>query len=140
MVGEQGSVTGVNIISPQAPGGLGLCAHGCEVVNIFHLLGGESHLQTNSGNVHQIPLSRYFREEISRIYGGRPVLGRPQRVLLAYKVKLGGGRTGTKAPQCFIMAPSKPELQLPICAQTITRYTMEEGSTLKKQISGWTWM
>ena len=46
------------------------------------------HLQNNSGNVHQIPLSRYFRKDLKqRTYlplMGRPVLGRPQRVLLGY--------------------------------------------------------
>ena len=44
--------------------------------------GGVLHLQNNSGNVHQIPLFRYFRGELKqRTYlplRGRPVLGRPQ--------------------------------------------------------------
>ena len=39
--------------------------------------GGFLHPQNNSGNVHQTLLSRYFREEQSRGYGGGPVPGRP---------------------------------------------------------------
>ena len=48
-----GGVTEVNIISPWAPGGLGLCTPGHQVINIFHLLerGGFLPLQNNSGNV-----------------------------------------------------------------------------------------
>ena len=34
-----GDVTGVNIISPWAPGGLRVCAHGYQEVNIFYLVG-----------------------------------------------------------------------------------------------------
>ena len=66
MVRSQGSVTGVNVVSPQAPGGLGLCAHGHQVINIHHFAGAFSHLQKNSGNMHQILSSRYFREELQQ--------------------------------------------------------------------------
>ena len=38
------------------------------------------------------------------------------------------------------MVPPKPEFQLPICAQTLTHYLKEEGSTREKQIAGQTWM
>ena len=55
---EQGGVTGVNFFSPQAPGGLGLCALGHQVLSIFHLVGGFQHLHNNTGNLHQILLSR----------------------------------------------------------------------------------
>ena len=47
-----------------------------------------SHLQNNSGNVPQVLLSRYFREELNRGCTGRPVRERPHRVLLSYKIKL----------------------------------------------------
>ena len=39
MVKKQGDVVWVNIISPWAAEGLGLYAHGHQVVNIFHLAG-----------------------------------------------------------------------------------------------------
>ena len=38
MVREKGNVMWVNIISPQAPEGLGLYALGHQIVNIFHLV------------------------------------------------------------------------------------------------------
>ena len=63
MVREQGGITGANFISPQAPGSLGL------VVNIFHLVGG-LHLQNNSGNLHQVPFSMYYREELKQSMEG----------------------------------------------------------------------
>ena len=78
MVREQGGITGANFISPQAPGSLGL------VVNIFHLVGG-LHLQNNSGNLHQILLSRYFREELKQRIGGKACLGKIPWVLLDYR-------------------------------------------------------
>ena len=37
---QQGGVTGVNFLSPQAPGSLGLCPHDHQVINIFYLVGG----------------------------------------------------------------------------------------------------
>ena len=67
MVMWQGGVTGVNIISPQDSGGLGLGAQGYQVINIFHLLERGRvccfflHSPNNSGNVHQILLSGYFK-------------------------------------------------------------------------------
>ena len=44
-----------------------------------------SHLQNNSGNGHQILLSRYFREELKQRIQVRPVPGKPHGVLLSYK-------------------------------------------------------
>ena len=38
IVREQGDVTGVNSTNPQAPVGLGLCAHDRQVLNFFHLV------------------------------------------------------------------------------------------------------
>ena len=62
---EQGGVTEVNSIGVEAPGSLGLCAHSHQVVNTFLLLVFcWVFLQNNSGNLHQILLSRYyFRKE-----------------------------------------------------------------------------
>lgn len=45
-----------------------------------------------------------------------------------------------KAPQDFLMAPSKSWFQLHICSQTLTHYQKEEWSTFKEQVSGRTWM
>ena len=39
MVRYQGSVTGVNIINPQVPIGLSVCAHGHQIVTVFLLVG-----------------------------------------------------------------------------------------------------
>ena len=37
---------------------------------MFHLFGGAwIHLQNNSGNIHQILLSRYFREALKQFWG-----------------------------------------------------------------------
>ena len=48
----------------------GLCAHGHQVVNIFHLVQGFHICKKNSGNVHQILLPMYFTEKIKqRIWG-----------------------------------------------------------------------
>ena len=41
----------------------GAVCSGQQVVNIFSLVPGFSHLQNNSGNVYQTLLSRYHREE-----------------------------------------------------------------------------
>ena len=62
---------------------LGLCARHCQIVNIFHLLGrGRFFIsQNSSGNVHQILLSRYFREELKQRIWGRPFPVRPHEVL-----------------------------------------------------------
>ena len=50
----------------------GAVCSGHQVVNIFSLVPGFSHLQNNSGNVYQILLSRYHREEQKqRIRGER---------------------------------------------------------------------
>ena len=67
MVRQSGGITGV--ISPWAPGGLRLCAHGQQVLPPFEGAGG-SHLKNSSGNVHQVLLSRYSGEELKqRILG-----------------------------------------------------------------------
>ena len=52
--------------------------------------------------MHQMLLSRYFREELQqRIWGGGSVLGRPRRVLLGYTRCLGSAtREGGAAPGC----------------------------------------
>lgn len=55
----------VGFISPQALGDRKLCAHGHQVISIFHLV-GFSHLWSNSGNVHQILLGRHLREELQQ--------------------------------------------------------------------------
>lgn len=65
MVRQSGGVTGVHVIRPRAPGGLRLCAHGQQVLPPFEETGG-SHLQNSSGNVHQILLSTYSREELKQ--------------------------------------------------------------------------
>ena len=63
----------MNTIGAEAPGGLGLCAQGHRVVNIFHLRGwgGQQRLrlQNNSGSVHQVLLSRCFRDELEQKIG-----------------------------------------------------------------------
>ena len=60
---EQGGVTGVNFISAEVPGSL--YAHSHQVANTFLLVVFcWVFLQNNSGNLHQILLSRYyFRKE-----------------------------------------------------------------------------
>ena len=81
MVRQSGGIT--RVISPWAPGGLRLCAHGQQVLSPFEGAGG-FHLQNSSGNVHQVLLSRYSGEELKqRILGvgGGSVLGRPHGVL-----------------------------------------------------------
>lgn len=65
MVRQSGGVTGVHVIRPRPPGGLRLCAHGQQVLPPFEETGG-SHLQNSSGNVHQILLSTYSREELKQ--------------------------------------------------------------------------
>ena len=85
---EQGGVTEVNSIGVEAPGSLGLCAHSHQVVNTFLLVVFcWVFLQNNSGNLHQILLSRYYfrKEPNQRISGGRPVLGRAILVALVVK-------------------------------------------------------
>ena len=57
---------------------------GHQVVNIFSLVPGFSHLQNNSGNEYQILLSRYHREEQKQRIRGERCLGETQRVLLNY--------------------------------------------------------
>ena len=83
MLRQSGGITGV--ISPWAPGGLRLCAHGQQVLPPSEGAGG-SHLQNSSGNVHQILLSRYSREGLKQRVWRRgawwSVLGRPHRVLV----------------------------------------------------------
>ena len=71
MVRKQGGITGVNIISPETPDNMLIV-----ITKFLHLVrvggGGISHLQNDSGNVHQILLSIswYFREElIQRVWG-----------------------------------------------------------------------
>ena len=60
MARARGGVTGLTF-SPQTLRGLGLSAHGHQVANLFHLVGGVfSQLQNNSGNLHKILLYRYF--------------------------------------------------------------------------------
>ena len=56
------------------------------VVNIFHLLEREDvlHLQNNLGNVHQILLLNYLREELKQRMHGKACLGRSHGVLLCY--------------------------------------------------------
>ena len=56
------------------------------VVNIFHLLEREDvlHLQNNLGNVHQILLLSYLREELKQRMQGKACLGRSHGVLLCY--------------------------------------------------------
>ena len=73
MVREQGSFTGVNMISPQASGGLGLCAQAHQVVLsfsgcFFFFL----HLQNNSGiRIKYCYLfNRYFREDLKQMMLG----------------------------------------------------------------------
>ena len=58
MLRQSGGIT--EVISPWAPGGLRLCAHGQQVLPPSEGAGG-SHLQNSSGNVHKILLSRYSR-------------------------------------------------------------------------------
>ena len=85
---------GVNIISPQDSGGLGLGAQGYQVINIFHLLERGRvvffffflHSPNNTGNVNQILLSGYFRGAKAEDMGGS-VPGRSHRVL-GYTVQL----------------------------------------------------
>ena len=47
-----------------------------------------------------------------------------------------GQRTGITAPQHVTVAPPKLELQLPICAQTPTRYLTEGGDTDRPDMDG----
>ena len=41
----------MNIISPQPLGALGVCAHGCRVVNFFHLVMVLAFVKKNSGSL-----------------------------------------------------------------------------------------
>ena len=43
-------------------------------------------------------------------------------------------------PSILWCPPLKPEIQLPIFAQTLTHYPMEEGFILKKKSTEQTWM
>ena len=47
-----------------------------------------SHLQNNSGNLHQILLSRYFREELKQRIWEKACLGKIPWVLLDYRAKV----------------------------------------------------
>ena len=71
--GEKDCVTGVNIISLGAPGGLGLCAQDHQLTPAIWW--GFSHLQNNSGNVHQTPFSRYHRKELKQWIWGKACAG-----------------------------------------------------------------
>ena len=59
MVRNQGAVTSVNIINNDTP--IGLRAHGHQGVNIFH---GGFIICNNSGTVHQMSVSKYFRKKL----------------------------------------------------------------------------
>ena len=56
-----GGVTEVNIISPWAPGGLGLCTPGHQVINIIHLLERGGFFTSTKQLRKCTLLSRYFR-------------------------------------------------------------------------------
>ena len=56
----------VNITSPQALGGLGLCALLNKSTSSICCRGGFLHLQDNSEIFHQMSSSRYFGEELKR--------------------------------------------------------------------------
>ena len=73
MADDEGSVTGVNMISLEAPGGLGLCAHDHQLTS--DIWWGFSYLQNNSGNVHQIPFYRYHRKELKQWIWGKAYAG-----------------------------------------------------------------
>ena len=63
-----GEVTGqCHIISPQALVLWGLCVHGHQAVNFFHLLGVLASVD-QLRNVHQILLSMYFREKLKILW------------------------------------------------------------------------
>ena len=68
--------------------------------------------------MHQILLSRYFREELQqRIWGRGSVLGRPRRVLLGYTRCLGSATwEGGAAPGCGELQDHRP-LRGPVSPQ-----------------------
>ena len=85
MVREQGSVTGVSVISPQASGGLGLCAQAHQVVLSFSgvflfLLFFTPAKQFRKCASNTIIYSTGTSEKAD----GARVEGRPHRVLLSY--------------------------------------------------------
>ena len=79
MVRKQGDVIWVNIISPWAAEGLGLYAHGHQVVNIFHLSGRFHTFETTQ----EMHIKHYYlgtsQRSQSRGYAARPGLRRPLR-------------------------------------------------------------
>ena len=54
--------------------------------------------------------------------------------------KLGDKKLALRQPSVLWCPPLKLKLQLPICAQTLTHYPVEEGSTLEEKLTEWTWM
>ena len=86
MVREQGDVTGVNIINPQAPGGLGaMCSWSSSINSSFRPLGvilaPVKQLRKCASDTIIWVLQRGAKAEG---LGEGSVQGRPQRVLLGY--------------------------------------------------------
>lgn len=83
--GVLGGVTEVNIISPWAPGGLGLCAYGCQTVERISFV--EEREEFYNCKMTQEMCIKYCyvgASERSRGRGRWFDLGRPHRVLFSY--------------------------------------------------------